>query len=251
MEFKELHGQDVPLLICNVWDAISARKAEKLNFQAIGTSSAAIASMLGYKDGEQMKFSELEYIVDRIAGATKLPLSVDIEAGYSRDAGEIADHIKRLAAKGVKGVNMEDSIVNGDRVILKAKAFADKIKEVRSNLGKDGVEMFLNIRTDTFLLNLPDAIDKTLERIRLYEAAGADGIFIPCIEKELDIKVAVQNTNLPVNVMCMPGLPDFKKLKELGVRRISMGNFIFENIYGHFEKTLQSVVDRGAFNTVF
>lgn len=54
MEFKNLHNQDNPLLICNVWDAKSAQIAERLGFQAIGTSSAAIAAMLGYEDGENM-----------------------------------------------------------------------------------------------------------------------------------------------------------------------------------------------------
>jgi len=50
MSFKKLHEQNNPLVICNVWDVASVKSAEKLNFQAIGTSSAAIATMLGYED---------------------------------------------------------------------------------------------------------------------------------------------------------------------------------------------------------
>ena len=111
MTFQELHEQDKPLIIGNVWDAASAKAAEKLNFNAIGTSSAAIASMLGYDDGEQMSFSELLYIVKRILASTTLPLTVDIEAGYSRDPVEIANYIKTLADLGVVGINIEDSIV--------------------------------------------------------------------------------------------------------------------------------------------
>jgi 2-methylisocitrate lyase-like PEP mutase family enzyme len=95
MEFKNLHNQDKPLLIGNVWDVPSAKTAEKLNFKAIGTSSFAIAALLGYNDGEEMEFSELEYFVKRIASNTKLPLSVDLESGYSRDPKEIANNIKR------------------------------------------------------------------------------------------------------------------------------------------------------------
>ena len=59
MNFKELHQQAAPIIICNVWDVPSAKAAQQLNFQAIGTSSGAIASMLGYKDGEE----ELAYIL--------------------------------------------------------------------------------------------------------------------------------------------------------------------------------------------
>lgn len=84
MEFKNLHNQNKPLLVCNVWDIPSTELAEKLNFQAIGTSSSAVASILGYNDGEEMEFSELEYFVKRISYISKLPLSVDLESGYSR-----------------------------------------------------------------------------------------------------------------------------------------------------------------------
>ncbi len=109
--FKALHYQKTPLLIGNVWDVASTRIATKANFKAIGTSSAAIASMLGYQDGEVMDFSELLYIVQRISVNTKLPLSVDLESGYSRNPLVITEHIRQLAAVGVVGINLEDSIV--------------------------------------------------------------------------------------------------------------------------------------------
>lgn len=111
MNFKKLHSQDSPVLICNVWDVPSARIAEKLGFETMGTSSSAIAEMLGYEDGEQMQFSELEYIVQRIVSTVQLPLSVDLEAGYSRDPKKIANHIERLYKIGVVGINIEDSLV--------------------------------------------------------------------------------------------------------------------------------------------
>ncbi len=73
MLFRNLHNQRDPLLICNIWDVASSKIAEKLNFKAIGTSSAAIASLLGYEDGEKMSFSELNYLVKRIIANTTLP----------------------------------------------------------------------------------------------------------------------------------------------------------------------------------
>ena len=111
MKFKDLHNQEKPLLIGNVWDVTSTKTAEKLNFQAIGTSSSAIAQILGYRDGEEIEFSEMEYMVKRIALNTKLPLSVDLESGYGDKPEEIVDRIKRLVALGAVGINIEDSIV--------------------------------------------------------------------------------------------------------------------------------------------
>ena len=72
MTFKELHYQNKPLIIGNVWGVPSAKVAEKLGIQAIATSSWAVAAILGYEDGENISFSELEYIVKRIAKNTNL-----------------------------------------------------------------------------------------------------------------------------------------------------------------------------------
>jgi 2-methylisocitrate lyase-like PEP mutase family enzyme len=243
MEFKNLHNQDKPLLIGNVWDVPSTKTAKKLNFQAIGTSSSAIASILGYNDGEEMEFSELEYFVKRIALNTNLPLSVDLESGYSRKPKEIVNHIKRLAKLGIVGINIEDSIVNEKRILLNANDFAKTLKEIKGELEKENVDVFINVRTDTFILLQENVIEETKKRIQLYQNAGANGIFIPCIEKGNDIKTIVDSTSLPINVMCMPNLPNFETLTKLGVKRISMGNFLFDKMYNKFEESLQTVLN--------
>jgi len=251
MEFKNLHNQEKPLLIGNVWDVPSAKTAEKLNFQAIGTSSSAIASILGYNDGEEMEFSELEYFVKRIALNSKLPLSVDLESGYSREPKEIFNHIKRLAKLGVVGINIEDSVVNEKRELLDANSFATTLKEIKELLEKENINIFLNVRTDTFILLKKNRIEETKKRIELYEKASANGIFVPCIENKSDIQKIVNHTSLPINVMCMPNLPNFETLGNLGVKRISMGNFIFDKMYNQFEETSQNVLKQQSFNSIF
>lgn len=251
MNFKTLHNQDTPLLIGNVWDVPSAKIAEKLNFQAIGTSSSAIATLLGYNDGEEIEFSELAYFVKRIALNTNLPLSVDFESGFSRKPKEIMNHIKRLVDIGVVGINIEDSIVRRKRLLLDSDDFAQTLTEIKEYLEKENIEVFLNVRTDTFILLQENVIEETIKRVQLYQNAGANGIFIPCIEKETDIKNIVDSTNLPINVMCMPNLPDFETLAELGVKRISMGDFLFDNMYGQFEETIKTVLNQNSFKSIF
>ncbi|WOH37801.1 isocitrate lyase/phosphoenolpyruvate mutase family protein [Thalassotalea fonticola] len=251
MNFKNLHKQNTPLIICNVWDAASAKTAEKLNFKAIGTSSAAIANMLGYVDGEQMNFAELVYIVKRILASTSLPLTVDIEAGFSRNPTEIAAHIKTLADLGVVGINIEDSIVTNGRTLLNAADFAKDLSVIKQLLKENEVNIFINVRTDPFLLGRNNALMETKERIKRYESVGIDGIFVPCITNESDISVVVNHTTLPINVMCMPDLPDFNALKKLNVKRISMGNFVFDSLSDRFEDALGSIVESQSFKPVF
>lgn len=251
MNFNELHASAHPLLICNVWDVASAKAAQKLNFKAIGTSSGAIADMLGYKDGEEMSFRELAYIVERITQSVNLPLSVDLEAGYSRIPAEIATHIIQLSDLGVVGVNLEDSLVHDERVLVDADTFADTLQMLSAILAKEKRSIFINVRTDTFLLNIPNKVEETLIRAHKYQQAGAHGLFVPCIESHQDISTIVGGSSLPLNVMCMPGLPDFDNLAQLGVQRISMGNFVFNKINAQLETALKDILQHNSFQNLF
>lgn len=251
MEFKNLHYQSKPLLLCNVWDVPSSEMAAALHFQAIGTSSSAIASLLGYNDGEEMTFSELEYVVKKISAKSCLPLSVDMESGYGRKPKDIAERIKRLTDLGVVGINLEDSRVGEQRTLLNGAEFAQTLAEVKELLEKANTSIFINVRTDTFLLGHTHLISETKNRINMYENAGADGIFIPCIERVNDIKEIVNTTNLPLNVMCMPNLPNFDTLSDLGVKRISMGNFLFDKMYENVKTSAQQILLEKSFTSMF
>lgn len=251
MGFNGLHAQSSPLLICNVWDIVSAKAAEDLGFAAIGTSSGAIATMLGYEDGEEISFQELEYIVKRIVQSVDLPLTVDLEAGYGQHPTEIAENIIRLAALGVVGVNIEDSIVDGKRYLLDADSFNDKLRAVCNILKQQKRELFINVRTDTFLLNLANPVEETIKRAIKYQKAGANGLFVPCIEKVEDIRAVVKGTTLPLNVMCMPSLPDFELVQDLGVKRISMGNFVFNKTSNLLKEELNRILINRSFKSLF
>ncbi|MNS59705.1 Oxaloacetate decarboxylase [compost metagenome] len=111
--------------------------------------------------------------------------------------------------------------------------------------------MFVNVRTDTFLLNCENVMGETLKRIKLYEQSNIDGIFIPCITNQNDIIKIVENTKLPINVMCMPELPNFDILKSVGVKRISMGNFINDYIYKNMVHISEKIINEKSFNCLF
>lgn len=252
LEFKELHNQTKPLIIGNVWNVQSAKVYEKLNFQAIGTSSAAIAHSLGYEDGEQMPFSDLLFIVERIRKSVSIPVSVDIEFGYGNTAAEIANTIISLEKLGVAGINIEDSLIeNGERKLKDNLQFSQLLQEVKSILTQQGISIFINVRCDAFLLNIPNTLQVATERIKKYEQAGADGIFLPCITKESDIATLVLQTKLPLNVMCMPDLPNFETLEKLGVKRISMGNFLNGYAYTSLENMTKKILAEQSFNPLF
>ncbi|MEO1513749.1 MAG: isocitrate lyase/phosphoenolpyruvate mutase family protein [Bacteroidota bacterium] len=251
MTFKDLHRAQEATLICNVWDVESARIAQQLQYDAIGTSSAAIASTLGYEDGEKMSFQELAYIVGRITQSTNIPLTVDLEGGYSRQPDQIVEHIKQLIDMGVVGINLEDSIVREKREILPVTIFSKTLESICTSLHRQGLNMFLNVRTDAFLLGLPQARQDTIQRGQQYQEAGADGLFVPCVEKAQDIQAIADALDLPLNVMCMPNLPDFATLSQLGVKRISMGNFAYDSSRRALEDKLSWIRHSHSFQNLF
>jgi 2-methylisocitrate lyase-like PEP mutase family enzyme len=231
-KFGSLHRGARLFVLPNAWNAKSAKVFEEKNFPAIATSSAAVAGSLGYEDGEGMPFEDYLFVIRRILASVRIPLSVDLEMGYGDSAAEIYEHIAQLVQLGVAGINIEDSAVSESGRILKdARVFSKTIGDIKKRLTADGLELFINIRCDTYLSDVKNKERETRSRLTIYEASGADGVFLPCISGEEDISEAVNATKLPLNVMCIPGLPDFRVLNRLGVKRVSMGPFLFNKVY--------------------
>ncbi len=241
--FHQLHHQNKPLILANAWNVKSAQLFEKNGYKAIATSSAAIANSLGYEDGEQISFAEMLYVVQRIISCINIPLTVDMETGYSNNISEVITNIQKLHDAGVAGINIEDS--EGKDLFIK------KLSSIKDHLAKNNMQLFINARTDSFLLNVPSPLEKTLERLKPYEAAGADGIFIPFISDKDAIKKVTAATRLPVNVLCMPNLTSFEDLAECGVQRISMGNFLFKAHYNHLEMLIKNINGQQSFAPLF
>lgn len=243
--FRDLHAQSEPFIIGNAWNAQSAKVMQNAGFKAIATSSAAVAESLGYEDGENMPFDDYLFVVKRIRETISVPLSVDLEAGYADSIPGIIDNIEQLFDEGVSGLNIEDSAIqHGKRVLADANEFAKKIETIVTKLRSRDIDMFINLRCDPFLMHLPDAGKEAIRRIVIYEHTGVDGIFLPNITDPSDIKAAVDSTKLPLNVMAMPGLPEYDILRLAGVKRISLGPFANIAVYKNLE-TLATGVASG------
>lgn len=223
--FKQLHQENQILVLGNVWDAQSAKNAEDAGFKALGSSSHAIANLLGYEDGEQIPVDELFFMVKKIVETVDIPVSVDFEAGYSDDPATVAKHVQHLAELGVVGINLEDGkVIDGERQLQDAQLLADKIKAIKDKTP----EMFINARADTYTTEHPQALEESIKRATAYEKAGADGIFIPLVETKDDIQKIVSATSLPLNIFLTDKLPDLGTLNQWGVKRLSHGAKIYE-----------------------
>ena len=249
--FLQLHHNETPLLIGNVWDVVSAKAFERGGFKAIATSSAAIAHTWGYEDGEKMPFDLLLKVVERIINSINVPLSVDMEGGYSRDISKIIQNIEKLHELGVVGINIEDSVKGEKSYMQSLNDFQKIISSISNHLEQRNIKIFLNARTDAYLHKLPSPITETIKRIKAYESAGANGIFVPLISNKDEIREAVQATKLPLNVFSTPTLPGFKELSELGVKRISMGRAVHMALKRSLEKIIEALKEDQSFKSLY
>ncbi|WP_322046321.1 isocitrate lyase/phosphoenolpyruvate mutase family protein [Paraburkholderia sp. J67] len=239
--FRELHENSFPLLLPNAWDAGSARLIESLGAPAIATTSAGFAWALGYPDGRILPFDEVVGAVRRIVRVLSVPLSVDIEHGYSDDPRTVADHVMRLVDLGIAGINIEDGPDP-------ASLLASKIEAIKNAVAKSGSDLFVNARSDVFLARLVEPSkqpEESIARGALYASSGADGLFLPALVNASDIETIAEATRLPLNVMAVSGLADAATLGKLGVRRLSAGSGISQVVLGKAKSIAQDFLANG------
>jgi len=219
--FRQLHQEQL-LVLPNAWDAGSARLIESLGAKAIATSSAGVAWSHGYADGDLLPVPLLAETVAAIARVVDVPITADVEGGYSSDPAAVGEAVAAVIDAGAVGINIEDG--TGDPDLLCAKVEQAKRAGVRL-----GVDLFVNARADVYLRDLTPAdrrLDETVARAERYRAAGADGIFVPGVTDASEIRAISSAVRLPLNVLARPGLPPASELEALGVRRLSAGSWI-------------------------
>ncbi|MCL1040018.1 isocitrate lyase/phosphoenolpyruvate mutase family protein [Shewanella submarina] len=244
---KIFKDRNTPLLLANVWDRASAIAA---GYEAMGTSSAAIAANLGYSDGEQMPFGALYGLVKDIRQNTTIPMTVDIEGGYASEPEKIAKQILSLIKLGVVGINIEDSMLAGKRELLDKGYFARRLQQIINCLGAAREQLFINVRCDLFFQDNPTT-EEAVSRAELYQQAGANGIFFPGLTNHSDISQISQQLSLPINLMALPNLPNYQELAKLNISRISMGNWLYESRDQGAENLLQKIKETKDMSLLF
>ena len=241
--FKQLHADPQILVLPNAWDAASAALMEDAGAKAVATSSAAVAWAHGYADGDLLPVPTLLAAIGEIARVLKVPLTADIEGGYSDDLATLAETIKGVVGAGAVGINLEDGGRDPD-------LHARKIEAVRKAAG---AELFVNARTDVYLRGLAQgeaALAETLRRAELYRAAGADGIFVPGPVDEALLGTLAREIALPLNVMGRGGAPSAERLQALGVRRLSSATAPFRAAYAALGRVISDFLASGDANAL-
>ncbi|KAB0671181.1 isocitrate lyase/phosphoenolpyruvate mutase family protein [Oryzomonas sagensis] len=252
--FLRLHQGPATLVLPNAWDVVSARIFEQASFQAIGTTSNAIAASLGYLDGERIPFSEMVAVIERIAQHTDLPVNADIESGYGMDIAAVAGTVRSVIKAGAVGINLEDATRDPAQPLFEPDFQCEKLKAVREVANTLDMPLVINARTDTYLAPFHDPeaqFQETVKRANAYREAGADCIFVPGrLDGELIARLAAA-IHAPFNVFATPVTPSIPELNKMGVARLSIGPGAFRAALAGTVKIATELAGQGTYKTLF
>ena len=220
------HGPEI-LVLCNTSDVATSRIVVEAGFPAVATSSAGIAWLLGYPDGEKISRGEMLDMVRRIADGVSVPVTADMEAAYGVRPEEVAETVRQTIAAGAVGINIEDA-VKSQASLLDFKLAVDRVRAARQAADATGVRMVVNARTDGFLRGGkgPECFKETVKRANAFREAGADCLFVPGVRDAETIGALCKEIDGPVNILAGAPTPPLAELKKLGVRRVSIGGLL-------------------------
>lgn len=224
--FKALHQPGNPLILANIWDALSAQTVAALpSCKALATSSAAVARVNGTSDNDMTLETSLNAVreISAVAKEFNKPLTVDIQDAFG---SRLEGAIKALIGLGVSGVNIEDCDKDTQTMIPLSTA-ASRIERALATAKECGVPDFVvNARCDT--LAHEGTFEDALERGKAYLAAGATCVFvIPGPQRKIgrgEIEEMVKTFEGRVNVGWNPASPlSVRDVVDLGPIRVSVG----------------------------
>lgn len=241
-KFMALHTREGGLVMPNAWDGLSAQVLADAGFEAIATSSYALAASLGRLDGRhQITRDEHLAHAGLLSRLTDLPVNGDFEDGYGNTPEDIAATVNAAVEHGLAGIGIEDTSGDPHRPI---RDFDEAVARVRVSVAAAKGRIVVTGRTDNYLNGRPD-LDDTIRRLTAFAEVGADVVYAP-YPSDLGalgaIVAAVAPT--PVNVLISPAdaVLTVAELRAIGVKRISLGPALYAHAMGALEQAVGALV---------
>ena len=198
--FRDLLAEPGCLVVPVIYDALSARIAERVGFRAIGLGGLlAAASRLGDPDVGQLTMTELTDHLRGITAAVAIPVMADAGAGHGNPLN-VCPTVETYKAAGGQAIVLEDQVwpkkcghIPGPRQVIPTAEHRRKI-EAAVEARRDPRTVII-ARTDA---RGPLGFDEAIRRARAYVDAGADGIFLEALQTSEEFREAPR---------ALPGVP--------------------------------------------
>jgi 2-methylisocitrate lyase-like PEP mutase family enzyme len=231
--FRALHERKGGFIMPNAWDGASALILKDAGFEALGTSSAALALALGTLDGRHaVSLKQHLENAELLIRVTGLPVNGDFEDGLGPEPTDVADTVLAAIGAGLAGIGIEDTTANPEKPIHDFDKAVARIKAA-AKVAKGRI--LLTGRTDNFIQGRPD-LDDTIKRLSAFAEAGADVLYAP-YPTDMDAVRAIVRAVAPkpVNLVVgtMAGTVPWADVQAAGVKRLSLGVALYMRVMGN------------------
>ena len=171
-----------------VFNGISALIAERHGFKALYLSGSGVAGGMGLPDLSLTSLNDVVEEVRRIKLVSRLPLIVDVDTGFG-EVLNVERTVKEIERAGASAIHIEDQVLPKKcghlegKKLVEVEEMVEKIQAASKS--KKNKDFIVIARTDARSV---DGIDSAIERAKLYQKAGADGIFPEALESEEEFK---------------------------------------------------------------
>jgi 2-methylisocitrate lyase-like PEP mutase family enzyme len=237
----------------NPWDAGTAIYLEHVGFEALATTSSGFAFTRGLPDTVTAidRDAMLAHIRDVVA-ATPLPVNADFQNGYADEPEGVAANVQLCITTGVAGLSIEDATGNKEQPLYEASLALDRIKAARSAIDLSGIPVILTARCEAWLVGDANPLRTALDRLVAFADAGADCLYAPGVSSPDEIIEIVKAVSpKPVNVLMSSANPalSLARLRDLGVRRVSVGSALARVAWGAFIRSARSLKETDTFDS--
>lgn len=243
--FTRLHESGC-FVMPNPWDVGSAKYLAGLGFPALATTSAGLAWTLGKHDN-RITLDEVLAHLHAVAAAVDVPVNADFEGGFALTPEGVAANVSRAVATGIAGLSIEDSTGTEANPLFGFALAVDRIRAARQAIDASGTGVLLTGRSEGFIAGRPD-LGETIRRLVAYAEAGAECLYAPGITTREQVVAVVQAVApKPVNVLVSSDFTTVAELRELGVRRISVGGGLARAAWSGVVQAAREIADHGTF----
>ncbi len=229
----------------SVYDPISARIAEDLGFE-VGMLAGSVASMtvLGAPDIIVLTMPEFAETAHRICRAGALPLLVDADHAYG-NALNVMRTVEALENAGISGMSIEDT------VLPRPHGGGGKPELISIDEGVGKIRAAVEARADPGLVIAGrtsaagwTGVDDAIARLKAYEAAGADALFLVGVKSRADLDRIADAVGLPLITGGLDAsMMDLDYLSARGVRICLQGHQPFAAAVEAVRQTMSALRD--------
>jgi len=225
----------------------SARILSSLGFEALATSSAAAAGVLGRRDGELTRDKAIAH-ARGIVSATDLPVAADLEHGFGDSPSAAAETILLAGDAGLVGGSIEDARADRDKPIYDIDLATERIAAAAEAARSLPFPFTLAARAENFVRGNPN-LDDTIKRLLSYEKAGADVLFAPGLPDLAAVRAVCAAVSKPVNFAVGGKGRSFtvSELVAAGVKRISFAASFYRAAMTGLVDAAREAREKGSF----